>query len=71
MIREMPLLSRIEDAMRFLGAPMTADELGVDDAMLDLSMHCAKDYRTRYTLFKLIAECGLEEKYLGPAPAYS
>ncbi len=70
-IREMPPLSRIEDAMRFLGAPMTAEELGVDDAMLDLSMHCAKDYRTRYTLFKLIAECGLEEKYLGPAPAYS
>ena len=70
MIREMPPLSRIEDAMRFLGAPMTADELGVDDAMLDLSMHCAKDYRTRYTLFKLIAECGLEEKYLGPVPAY-
>ena len=47
------------------GAPMTAGELGVDAAMQDLSMHCAKDYRTRYTLFKLISECGLEDAYLG------
>ena len=63
-IDELPPLEKIEDAMRRLGAPMTAYELGVDKEMLDLSMHCAKDYRTRYTLFKLIAECGLEDVYL-------
>ncbi len=64
-IEELPPLEKIEDAMRRLGAPMTAGELGVDAAMQELSMHCAKDYRTRYTLFKLIAECGLEDAYLG------
>ena len=31
-------------------------------------MHCGKDYRTRYTLFKLIDECGLTDKYLADYP---
>jgi len=31
-------------------------------------MHCGKDYRTRYTLFKLIDECGLLEEYLADYP---
>ena len=67
-IAEMPPVSLIEDAMRRLGAPMTPEELGVDDNLLNLSMHCAKDYRTRYTLFKLISEMGLEDKYLADYP---
>ena len=31
-------------------------------------MHCGKDYRTRYTLFKLLDECGLLEEYLSGYP---
>lgn len=41
---------------------------GVDRDLLNLSMHCAKDYRTRYTLFKLLDECGLLEEYLKDYP---
>ena len=41
---------------------------GVDEALLNTSMHCAKDYRTRYTLFKLLDECGLLEDYLKDYP---
>ena len=63
-IGEMPPVSDIADAMQRLGAPMTPEELGIDTPLLNLSMRCAKDYRTRYTLFKLIGECGLESKYL-------
>ena len=67
-IDEMPSVSVIEDAMRRLGAPMTPEELGIDTELLNISMRCAKDYRTRYTLFKLISECGLEDKYLQDYP---
>ncbi len=64
----LPSLERILKAMGDLGAPLTPAELGIDSALLNVSMHCAKDYRTRYTLFKLIDECGLMEEYLKHYP---
>jgi glycerol-1-phosphate dehydrogenase [NAD(P)+] len=64
----LPSMERIQNAMRELGAPMTPEELHVDRPLLNVSMHCAKDYRTRYTLFKLIDECGLMEEYLKDYP---
>ena len=67
-ILELPPLVSIQNAMRELGAPMTPAELHVDEPLLHVSMHCAKDYRTRYTLFKLIDECGLMEEYLKDYP---
>ena len=63
-IDELPPFEKLEGAMRFLGCEMTPAECGVDEKLLNMSMRCAKDYRTRYTLFKLIDECGLTDKYL-------
>ena len=67
-IDDLPDLARILEAMKALGASETTKELGVDENLLNLSMHCAKDYRTRYTLFKLIDECGLLQDYLEDYP---
>ena len=67
-IAQMPPYEQVKGAMEKLGAQMTAEDCGVDDELLNLSMHCAKDYRTRYTLFKLLDECGLIEKYLSDYP---
>ncbi|MBR5750834.1 MAG: sn-glycerol-1-phosphate dehydrogenase [Clostridia bacterium] len=67
-INELPSPEKLESAMRFLGCEMTPADCGVDDKLLNMSMRCAKDYRTRYTLFKLISECGLEDKYLSQYP---
>ena len=67
-IEEMPKFEDIYAAMQKLGAQMTADECGVDQELLITSMHCAKDYRTRYTLFKLLDECGLLSDYLKDYP---
>ncbi len=67
-IQAMPPFEKIHDAMRRLGAQMTPQECGVDEKLLNLSMHCAKDYRTRYTLFKTLDECGLLEEYLQDYP---
>ena len=67
-IEEMPKFEDIYAAMQKLGAQMTADECGVDQELLITSMHCAKDYRTRYTLFKLLDECGLLGDYLKDYP---
>jgi glycerol-1-phosphate dehydrogenase [NAD(P)+] len=67
-ISGLPSLARIQNAVRELGAPMTPEELHIDMPLLNVSMHCAKDYRTRYTLFKLIDECGLMEEYLKDYP---
>ena len=67
-IAEMPSFDRIYDAMSRLGAQRTPEECGVDRHLLNLSMHCAKDYRTRYTLFKTLDECGLLDEYLAEYP---
>ena len=64
----MPSFDRIYDAMSRLGAQRTPEECGVDRHLLNLSMHCAKDYRTRYTLFKTLDECGLLDEYLAEYP---
>ena len=67
-IEELPDYERIYNAMKLLNAHMTPEEEGIDEELLNISMHCAKDYRTRYTLFKTIDECGLTEEYLEDYP---
>lgn len=67
-IHALPPYDAILGAMRALGAPLTAAGVGVSDSLRNLSMHCAMDYRSRYTLFKLIDECGLAEEYLKEYP---
>ena len=67
-IAQMPPYEQVKDAMTKLGAQLTAEDCGVDKELLNTSMHCAKDYRTRYTLFKLLDECGLLEEYLKDYP---
>ncbi|MBQ2953533.1 MAG: sn-glycerol-1-phosphate dehydrogenase [Clostridia bacterium] len=67
-IAAMPPLERIRGAMMKLNAEMTPEEEHIPDDLIRRSMHCGKDYRTRYTLFKLIDECGLLEEYLADYP---
>ncbi len=64
----LPPFSKIEDALHTLGFPLTAEEIGIDRELLNLSMRCAKDYRSRYTLFKLIDELGLQDVYFRDYP---
>jgi glycerol-1-phosphate dehydrogenase [NAD(P)+] len=68
-IAGLPPFEAVQSAMGRLGARLTPEELGVDSRLLALSMRCAKDYRTRYTLLKLIDECGLQEKYMDGYPS--
>lgn len=44
--------------------PLTPAEIGIDADALHTSLRCAKDYRERYTLFKLLDELGELEDYL-------
>lgn len=67
-IAAMPPLEKIKDVMTTLHAEMTPEEEHIPRDLLCRSMHCGKDYRTRYTLFKLIDECGLTDKYLADYP---
>ena len=67
-IAAMPPLEKIREVMMKLNAEMTPEEEHIPDDLLRRSMHCGKDYRTRYTLFKLIDECGLLEEYLADYP---
>ena len=67
-IAQMPPFEQVKSAMQTLGAQLTSEECEVDKELLCISMHCAKDYRTRYTLFKLLDECGLLEEYLRDYP---
>ena len=63
-LKTLPPFERIDRAMRELGAPLTPAEIGIDDDALRTSLRCAKDYRERYTLFKLLDELGELEDYL-------
>ena len=67
-IAEMPDYDTLLAAMKRLGALTTAEECGIDTELLNISMHAAKDYRTRYTIFKLLDECGMLEAYLADYP---
>jgi len=67
-LAELPSFDRVVAAMRILGAPMCAADVGVGEEVRNMAMHCGKDYRSRYSLMKLIDECGLEEKYLSAYP---
>ena len=67
-IAAMPSLAKIQQVMETLHAEMTPEEENIPDDLLRRSMHCGKDYRTRYTLFKLLDECGLIEEYLAAYP---
>ena len=67
-ILSLPTMERIQNAMEELGSPLTPEAIDIDPPLLNVSMHCAKDYRTRYTLFKLIDECGLMDEYLKDYP---
>ena len=58
-IGKLPAREEIERAIRTLGGPTTPEEIGVDEELLRRSLACAKDYRSRYTLFKTVAELGL------------
>lgn len=67
-IEELPPFERIYATLQKLDAPLTPQDCGVDRELLNLSMQCAKDYRTRYTLFKTLDECGLLKDYLKEYP---
>ena len=64
----MPPFEAIYDAMKRLGAPLTMEELGVDNDIVNMGVHCAKDYRTRYTLFKTLDELGIIYDYIKDYP---
>ena len=67
-IDQLPPYERVYGALQALGAPLTPEDCGIDRETLNLSMWCAKDYRTRYTLFKALDECGLLAEYLREYP---
>lgn len=67
-IAAMPPLEKIRQVMETLHAEMTPEEEHIPQELLYRSMHCGKDYRTRYTLFKLLDECGLLDEYLAAYP---
>ena len=67
-LNAMPPLAKIKQVMETLHAEMTPEEEHIPDDLLRRSLHCGKDYRTRYTLLKLLDECGLLEEYLAEYP---
>ena len=67
-IDNMPAFDDIHNAMSRLGAVMTLEDLGVDKDIINMGVNCAKDYRTRYTLFKTMDELGILDKYIADYP---
>ena len=67
-IADMPPMEKIKSVMEKLGSDMTPADENIPIDLLNRSMHCGKDYRTRYTLFKTMDECGLLDEYISGYP---
>ena len=63
-IKKLPPHKSIVDAMTKMGSELKPAQIDIDDNSLNTSLRCAKDYRERYTLFKLLDEMGMLEEYL-------
>jgi len=60
----LPSAEKIINVMKELGAPTTAQEIGIDDELLYRTLYCSKDYRSRYTVFKTLDELGLLKGFI-------
>ena len=58
-IKFLPSARELIRVMQELGAPTSASEIGVDSDLLRDTLQYAKDYRSRYTVFKTLDELGL------------
>jgi glycerol-1-phosphate dehydrogenase [NAD(P)+] len=58
-LRFLPTAENFIQDLKELGAPTTASEIGVDQELLKDTFYHAKDYRSRYTVFKTLDELGL------------
>lgn len=55
----LPSSEKMQEIFNYLGYPTRASELGIDDQLLLDSLLHAKEYRSRYTVFKSAHELGL------------
>ena len=67
-LRSLPPRETIRRVLQTLNGDLTPQDEQIPEDLLNLSMWCGKDYRTRYTLFKTIDECGLADDYLSAWP---
>ena len=58
-LKFLPSEEEMIKSMKELGAPVSASEIGIDQELLRDTFHHAKDYRSRYTVFKTLDELGL------------
>lgn len=54
----LPTADEMTAVLGRLGAPVTAQEIGVSDQLLLRTLQCSKDYRSRYNVCKTLAEWG-------------
>ncbi|HIT69165.1 MAG TPA: sn-glycerol-1-phosphate dehydrogenase [Candidatus Aphodomonas merdavium] len=67
-LAQLPPAQEIRRVLTILGGETTPQQEHIPQDLLNLSMWCGKDYRTRYTLMKTLEECGLLEAYLSDYP---
>ncbi len=61
-LKFLPSSKEVIEILKKVASPLTAEEIGVEDELLKKALMCAKDYRSRYTLFKSADEVGLLEE---------
>ncbi len=64
----LPSYEKISAVQKKLQAPLLPQDLQIEPDQVRVSLRMGKDYRSRYSLFKLLDECGLLENYLATLP---
>lgn len=67
-IADLPPYDTLVSVQKKLQAPRLPQDLQIAPDQVSLSLRMGKDYRSRYSLFKLLDECGLLESFLATLP---
>ncbi|MDD4461722.1 MAG: sn-glycerol-1-phosphate dehydrogenase [Eubacteriales bacterium] len=67
-IADLPPYETIINVQKKLQAPRLPQDLQIEPDQVSVSLRMGKDYRSRYSLFKLLDDCGLLETFLATLP---
>ena len=62
-IEELPSAAEVENILRSVGCPLTVEEIGLESALLPMTLKASKDIRDKYVLSRLLWDLGLLDDF--------
>ena len=62
-MEELPPATEVERILRSVGCPVTPEEIGLESALLPMTLKASKDIRDKYVLSRLLWDLGLLDDF--------